>query len=99
MNADGNRAQLQDFAESSVQPREREVGGRVASGEAVEIAVYREADANIVAVSRLVRDQVFGTVQQQSYVKDWQVKKDKGEVDDDGLPTAAVKQGKAKKAK
>ena len=100
VNAAGNRAQLQDFAEISVHPREREVVGRVAAGEAVEVAVYREADANIVAVSRRVRDQVFGTLQQQAYVKDWQVKKDAGEVDDEGLPTAAVKKrGKGKKGK
>ena len=100
VNAEGNRAQLKDFAEISVQPREREVVGRVASGEAVEIAVYREADANIVAVSRGVRELVFGTAAQKAYVEEWQARRDKGEVDDEGVPIAAVEEkGKSGKGK
>ena len=104
VNAEGNRAPLKDFAEISVQAREREVVGRVESGEAVEIAVYREADANIVAVSRGVRERVFGTAAQQAYVKEWQARLEKGEVDAEGVPTAAAEpkpggKGKAGKAK
>jgi len=104
VNAEGNRAPLKDFAEISVQAREREVVGRVESGEAVEIAVYREADANIVAVSRGVRDLVFGTAAQKAYVKEWQSKLDKGEVDEEGVPTAAAEakaggKGKGKTSK
>ena len=99
VNAQGDRAALRDFAEISIRPREREVVGRVASGEAVEIAVYREAGANIVTVSRGVRDRVFGTTEQKAYVEDWRGKKSRGEVDADGVPTATAEKGKGKNAK
>ena len=36
-------------------PKDREVVARVGSKEAVEIAVYKEGDANTVAVARAVR--------------------------------------------
>ncbi|MEZ6021196.1 MAG: hypothetical protein R3F17_14200 [Planctomycetota bacterium] len=38
---------------------------RLEGSEAVEIAVYREAGANIVEVAQRVRDAVFGTKSQQ----------------------------------
>lgn len=45
---------------------EREVISRLAGHEAVEIAVYREAGANIVSLANLVQETVFGTPEQQA---------------------------------
>ncbi len=87
VNSDGNVARLEDFATVRTTPRDREVVGRVASGEAVEIAIYREADANIVLVSRAVRELVFGTADQQAYVENWKKRTAKGEVGRDGTET------------
>ncbi|MFQ5743206.1 MAG: efflux RND transporter permease subunit [Acidobacteriota bacterium] len=47
---------------------ERDAITRVNGEESVEIAIYKEADANIVTVARAVRDRVFGTQQQRSYL-------------------------------
>ncbi|MBJ94066.1 MAG: acriflavin resistance protein [Rickettsiales bacterium] len=87
----GEGVRVRDFAAVSVEPREREIVGRVEQGEAVEIAVYREADANIVAVSRAVRERVFGTEAQQAYVANWRVERAAGRVDDRGRPTGSKK--------
>jgi HAE1 family hydrophobic/amphiphilic exporter-1 len=98
VNAEGGLVRLSDLAEVRVVPRKREVVGRVAGVEAVEIAIYREAAANIVAVSRDVRDRIFGTPLQQAYVADWHKKKAAGELDAEGLPkeSAAAIAAKAK---
>ncbi|MCP4869996.1 MAG: efflux RND transporter permease subunit [Proteobacteria bacterium] len=68
VNSQGTFARLGDLAEVSVRPKDREVVGRVGGREAVEVAIYREADANIVSVSRAVRDRTFGTAAQQAWV-------------------------------
>ena len=86
MNQEGNIAELRDLAEVSTRAKDREVVGRVAQGEAVEIAVYREADANIVKVSRAVRDRVFGTPAQLAYVDELAKKRELGQLDAEGLP-------------
>ena len=39
----------------------REVVSRIGGGESVEIALYREADANIVQLANTLRDRLFGT--------------------------------------
>ena len=44
---------------------EREVTSRIGGDESVEIAIYREAGANIVALAETVRARVFGTAEQQ----------------------------------
>lgn len=44
---------------------EREVTSRIGGDESVEIAIYREAGANIVALAETVRGRVFGTAEQQ----------------------------------
>jgi len=69
MSADGRFARLGDIATVEVRPKQREVVGRVGQREAVEISLYREADANIVGVSRRVKAVVFGTPQQQAFVE------------------------------
>jgi len=46
---------------------ERDVITRVNGEESVEINIFKEADANIVAVAQTVRDRVFGTAEQQEF--------------------------------
>ena len=49
--------------------KDREVITRIGGNESVEIEVYKEADANIVAVANSVRNKIFGTPAQLSFVK------------------------------
>jgi len=53
---------LRDIATISRASKDRDVVQRVAGAEAVEIAVYREAGANIVSVAQEVREKLFGKV-------------------------------------
>jgi multidrug efflux pump subunit AcrB len=48
--------------------KEREVVTRVNGVESVEIEIFKEADANIVATAKRVRDRLFGTPEQLEYV-------------------------------
>lgn len=49
--------------------KDREIITRVNGVESVEIDIYKEADANIVATAQRVRDRLFGTPEQLAYVK------------------------------
>jgi len=51
---------LRDLATVERANKDRDVVQRVAGAEAVEIAVYREAGANIVSVAKEVREKLFG---------------------------------------
>jgi HAE1 family hydrophobic/amphiphilic exporter-1 len=46
--------------------QKREVISRIGGAESVEIAIYREAGANIVELAQMVNDRVFGTAEQQA---------------------------------
>ena len=59
---------LRDIASVDRSHKEREVITRFNGGESVEIEIYKEADANVVAVAGRVADRLFGTAQQQAYV-------------------------------
>jgi multidrug efflux pump subunit AcrB len=48
--------------------KDREILTRVNGRESVELEIYKEADANIVAVAQAVRDRLSGTSKQQAYV-------------------------------
>ena len=48
--------------------KEREIITRVNGVESVEIEIYKEADANIVATAQRVRNRLFGTPEQHAYV-------------------------------
>ena len=98
VNAQGTFAKLGDLASVSVQPKEREVVGRVGGREAVEVAIYREADANIVSVSRAVRDRTFGTATQQAWVAADKKKVEEAEAEALAAASADGKGGKAGKA-
>ncbi len=49
--------------------KEREIITRIGGKESVEIEIYKEADANIVSVAKRVKDKLYGTPQQQAFVK------------------------------
>lgn len=49
---------------------EREVSSRIGGTESVEIALYREAGANIVALAEDVKQRVFGTEKQQKSARE-----------------------------
>ena len=49
--------------------KEREIITRVNGVESVEIEIFKEADANIVATAQRVRDRLFGTPEQLAYIE------------------------------
>ena len=50
--------------------KDREVITRIGGEESVELEIYKEADANIVAVAGRVRDRLYGTPDQQKFVRE-----------------------------
>lgn len=69
---------LKDIAEVSYSHKERKVITRVNKKESIEINIFKEADANIVAVSQMVKDKLFGTPEQREFVKNLKKKKHGG---------------------
>lgn len=55
---DGREIRLRDLAEVTSAYKDREVITRVGGDEAIEIEIYKEADANIVDMARKVRDRL-----------------------------------------
>ncbi|MEJ2543611.1 MAG: efflux RND transporter permease subunit [Calditrichaceae bacterium] len=49
--------------------KEREIITRIEGRESVEIEVFKEADANIVAVAERVKHRLYGTPEQQAFVE------------------------------
>ncbi len=66
---------LRDFADVQSTFKDREVLTRVNGEESVEIALYKEADANLVAVARNIRNAVFGTPQERARWEAYQKRK------------------------
>lgn len=60
LTVDQTIVKLRDLATVSRASKDRDVVQRVGGAEAVEIAVYREAGANIVSVAQEVREKLFG---------------------------------------
>ncbi len=60
---------VKDVADVERTYAKREVISRIGGYEAVEVAIYREADANVVALAERVKDEVFGTQAQQAYTE------------------------------
>ena len=60
---------VKDVARVTRTTKDREVVTRINSQESVEIEIFKEADANIVAVSKTVNQIIFGTLQQQQFVQ------------------------------
>ena len=59
---------LRDVGQVVKTHKEREIVTRVNGQESVEIDIFKEADANIVAVAQQARNRLFGTQAQQDYV-------------------------------
>lgn len=88
---------LSEVGTVRVVAKDRDVVGRIDGHEAVEIAIYREADANVVAVSQKVRDAVFGSEMQQQWIAARD--KTKAEAERAGADRAETKAEEKAKAK
>ncbi len=71
-NFNGREIKVQDIARVVRTNKEREIITRINGEESVEIEVYKEADENIVTVAERVKNIVFGTPDQQAFVKQLQ---------------------------
>ena len=60
---------LRDIAEVFRSHKDREIITRVNGRESVEIEIYKEGDANVVAVAERVRNALFGSPAQRTYVE------------------------------
>ena len=58
---------LRDIAEVVRSHKDREIITRVNGRESVEIEIYKEGDANVVAVAERVRNALFGSPEQREY--------------------------------
>ena len=73
---------LRDVARVYRSHKDREIITRVNGGESVEIEIYKEADANIVAVAERVRGVLYGLPMQQAYVEGLEKKGEEDEKED-----------------
>ncbi len=62
----GGVIRVRDVAHVERGYERREVVSRIGGAESVEVAIYREAGANIVALARRVQERVFGTAGQRA---------------------------------
>jgi len=67
-NWNGREIKINDVAKVQRTNRDREIITRINGEESVEIEIFKEADANIVAVAKRVTDRIFGTIDQQAFV-------------------------------
>ena len=65
----GADIRLKDVSDIVRSHKDREIITRVNGVESVEIDIFKEADANIVATAQRIRDRLFGTREQLAYVK------------------------------
>ena len=70
----GREIRVRDVGRVTRTTRDREIITRINGQESVEVEIYKEADANIVAVAERVKRRVFGTPEQQAYVRRMQEK-------------------------
>jgi len=68
-NWNGKEIKIKDIANVKRTNKEREIITRINGEESVEIEIFKEADANIVSVAKNVSDIIFGTPEQQAFVK------------------------------
>jgi HAE1 family hydrophobic/amphiphilic exporter-1 len=68
-NWNGREIKIGDVADVKRTSKEREIITRINGEESVEIEIYKEADANIVNVAKRVSNIIFGTAEQQAFVK------------------------------
>jgi HAE1 family hydrophobic/amphiphilic exporter-1 len=65
---DGRNIRLSDVANVYRTFKERQIITRLDGVESVELEIYKEGDANIVEVAKLVKSKVFGTPAQQAFM-------------------------------
>ncbi|MFT5477755.1 MAG: HAE1 family hydrophobic/amphiphilic exporter-1, partial [Planctomycetota bacterium] len=70
LRREGATIRISDLATVTRTHAEREVITRVDGAEAVEIAIYREAGANIVDVAQRVRERLFGNEEDQKKARE-----------------------------
>lgn len=70
---------IKDVGRVSRTNKEREIITRINGHESVEIEIFKEADANIVTVAHAVNQAVFGTPEQQAFVRNLKKKEEKAE--------------------
>ena len=75
---------LRDVAEISRSFRDREAITRVNGRESVELELFKEADANLVTVSRLVNNRIYGLPEQRDYIRKLALEKSKKETEETG---------------
>lgn len=80
----GKEIKVKDVATVRRTNKKREIVTRIDGKESVEIEIFKEADANIVAVAKNVSNAVFGTPEQQAFVA---AMKAKQETAKEGEPT------------
>jgi HAE1 family hydrophobic/amphiphilic exporter-1 len=76
---DGIDVRLKDIGEVYRAHKDREIITRVNGKESIEIEIYKEADANVVAVAEAVRNKVFGQPKQRAWVAQQAEKKESAE--------------------
>ena len=65
----GRHIRLKDMGRVYRTSKERQIITHLNGRESVELEIYKEGDANIIEVARRVREKVFGTPEQQAFVK------------------------------
>jgi len=73
----GVDVKVKDVATVNRTTKEREIITRIEGQESVEIEIYKEADANIVAVAKSVKEKLYGTEEQQAFIAQMEAQKDK----------------------
>ena len=74
-NWNGRDIKIKDIGRVTRTNKEREIITRINGQENVEIEIFKEADANIVSVAKYVSDVIFGTPEQQAFVKQMEAAK------------------------
>ena len=65
----GVDVKIKDIGRVRRTSKEREIITRISGKESVEIEIYKEADANIVTVAERVTQRLYGTAEQQAFVR------------------------------
>ena len=78
--------------------KEREIITRVNGRESAEIDIFKEGDANIVAVAQKVRNRTFGLAQQRQYLADFQAGMIETKVDTVGKTEDEIRAERTRKA-
>lgn len=71
----GALVRIKDIAKVHRTHKEREIITRIKGTESVELEIFKEADANIVAVAHRVKNRLYGTAEQQKFVAELKQKK------------------------